>query len=139
MVEMAPIDEKIQQLDYEPLKSVKPVLKKNPMTIYEIRYEVEPHWSNGECETSATARLYWDWHNKEWVAKVDGQWFQDYPKGRTWLPFTAGEKFRLNESACRKLLEAYNIPEPKLAEYGIGSIMSAAKISPRKLERLGKK
>ena len=43
MVEMAPIDEKIPMLDYEPFSSAKPMLKKNPMTIHEIRYEVEPH------------------------------------------------------------------------------------------------
>ena len=118
----------------------KPVIEKKQISVALVRYEVEPHLREDLCETNTEVELYWDWVKKEWFAKVDGQWFQDYPKGRTLFPFTLGkENFRLNESACRKLLEAYNIPESKLAEYRIGSIMSVAKISPKKLARLSGK
>jgi len=147
------IDEK---LDYEPVAGEKPVLEKNPMTIHEIRYEVEPHWS-GECETSAAAKLYWDWHNKEWVAFVAGEFLEGYHRGEQRFDSFEKGPLRLNEAACTKLLEAYCVPESEI-NFANAPMDACVKlmqtykmpadkidlrivswITPRTLERMGKK
>jgi len=147
------IDEK---LDYEPVAGEKPVLEKNPMTIHEIRYEVEPHWS-GEFETSAAAKLYWDWHNKEWVAYVSGEYAKLHRSDEQALGSFEKGPLRLNEDACRKLLEAYSVPESEINLQNAPldacvrlvqtyktpadkiDLRAVSWITPRILERMGKK
>ncbi len=150
------IDEKILPLDYEPTNSAKPVLKKNPMTIHEITVEVEPHWT-GECETSATARMYWDWHNREWVAFVKGEFLEGYHRGEQVFDSFEKGPLRLNEALCKKLLEVYNVPESEINLQNAPmdacvkfvqiykmpadtiDMRIVSLITPRALERMGKK
>lgn len=109
----------------------KPVLEKKKISVDLICYKANPH----ECEKElcAEVKLYWDWVKREWFAEVSGDLIQDYGEGviRKW-PFLKGP-CSLNESACRKLLEAYNIHESKLK---LGLV---AKTSPKKLARLNGK
>lgn len=99
-----------KKLDYEPIAGEKPVLKHNPMTIDEIRFELEPK----NDETSASARLYWDWHNKEWVAYVYGEYLKGTCCGEQVFGSFETGPLRLNEPACRKVLKAYNVPEAEI-------------------------
>ncbi len=133
------LDNYLEQMDYQTGSSkkselentYKAVLQKKQIIVDLVSYSAQPH--TDENEKSAEVTLYWDWVKREWCAKVSGDLIQDYGEGvtRKW-PFSKGP-FKLNEAACRKLLEAYCIPKSKL------KLDAVPKTSPRKLERMSGK
>ena len=103
--------QEIQVLDYEPLEKSVARLSEG-----KIRYEVQPNWGGG-CETEAEATLYWDKEKHKWLAEVSGKFLEsDWDKdtgGPLYLSFSHNPR-ALNQSACKKLLEAYGIDSSKV-------------------------
>ena len=119
-----PKGESLSVLDYEPKE--KSFLQK--WKDGHVTYEVIP---NGEkCEETAKAKLRWNLEQGIWIAKVEGYYMVGYERGtKLTLPFSHNPCC-LNDSAARKLLEAYRVPEDRI------KLDDVATTNPSDLEKL---
>ena len=116
--------QEIEVLDYEPLETSIARLSEG-----KIRYEVQPRWGKG-CETESEATLYWDKNGRRWLAEVSGRFLEGYEKGeQVFLDFSHDPR-TLNQSACKKLLEAYGIDPSK------SSLSDIPELEPSRLETM---
>jgi len=96
----------IQQiLSHEPLEDSIAMLKDG-----QIQYSVRPDWEN-QLETEAVATLTWNVEECQWKAVVSGKFNEGYSEGRQELLDFSYPSVELNESACVKILEAYEISQ----------------------------
>ena len=118
------------ELDYGPFEKSTAELTKDKTISFNITPIAGSH--RGETKRN-TATLYWDENRQLWLAKVEGEFLEsEFDKdtgGMLYLPYTAGP-FALNLFVCKKILEAYSLPENRI------NIRDVPRLSPSESEKL---
>lgn len=118
------MEQEMQVLDYEPLEES--VARLSEGRVY---YEVKPKWG-GPYEMEANAALYWDKERHRWLAEVSGKFLEGYEGGYQLILDFSHLPQTLNQSACRKVLEAYGIDQSK------ANLSDVPELDPSSLESL---
>ena len=120
------MENETKELDYEPQENNATKLKNG-----NVVYEVKPN-RRLSCETEANAKLYWDSAKSRWLASVSGKFLEGYEQGQQLFLDFCHLPAELNQSAIKKLLEAYKINSSKV------ELSEVPNLEPSKLEILAR-